>query len=221
MWIPIPGCRGLDRRARPTVLESNVIGTDGLPEVAHDAGVRTVVFVPSNHTGEMCEVESAPAVHTPEYGPVDHTDRVRPDSFCDTRGASTGSGVYDGRVPDGRSRLFGSHRVGEYAARSVLAYAHGEGPPAVDTDGQRVIVRIFESEIGTDRARTHSYDGCEDLPADRQSVRATAGNGPQPSVSVPLLCSGPVLCDFFTGAFEVISHVLLLSVVGQLTETFL
>lgn len=51
---------------------------------------------------------------------------------------------YDGRVPGERSDLLELHGVGEYTARSVLAHAHGEDVPAVDTNVARVLSRLHD-----------------------------------------------------------------------------
>ena len=55
---------------------------------------------------------------------------------------------HDGRVPTEPSDLLELHGVGEYTARSVLARAHGEDVPAVDTNVERVLSRAFESSLG-------------------------------------------------------------------------
>lgn len=55
---------------------------------------------------------------------------------------------HDGRVPTEPSDLLKLHGVGEYTARSVLAHAHGEDVPAVDTNVERVLSRAFESRLG-------------------------------------------------------------------------
>lgn len=52
---------------------------------------------------------------------------------------------HDGRVPANISDLLKLHGVGEYTARSVLAHAHGEDTPAVDTNVERVLLRAFGS----------------------------------------------------------------------------
>lgn len=63
------------------------------------------------------------------------------------------TGEYAGRVPDERSELLDLHGVGEYTARSVLAHAYGEDTPAVDTNVERVLSRVFESEVGDEPSK--------------------------------------------------------------------
>lgn len=60
---------------------------------------------------------------------------------------------YDGRVPNEQSELLDLHGVGEYTARSVLAHAYGKDTPAVDTNVERVLSRVFESEVGDEPSR--------------------------------------------------------------------
>lgn len=142
--VASPGCRGLDCCARSTVLESNAIGTDELSDAA-DAGARTVVFVSSKQTGKTCEVESVPAVHTPEYGPVDHTDRVRPDSFYGTPGRfdeernvrwwSSGRAFRSARLSPSRS-VHGPFRARVRSRRGSARRGHGR--PASELPHLRV-----------------------------------------------------------------------------------
>ena len=62
-------------------------------------------------------------------------------------------GEYDGRVPSDRSELLELRGVGEYTARSVLAHAHGEDVPAVDTNVARILSRLHDLDAEADDLR--------------------------------------------------------------------
>ena len=70
---------------------------------------------------------------------------------------------YDGRIPNDRSALLELHGVGEYTARSVLAHAHGEDAPAVDTNVARILSRLYGLDTGSkdlhERAEQLAPDG--------------------------------------------------------------
>jgi len=61
---------------------------------------------------------------------------------------------FGGRVPASREDLLKLPGVGQYIANAVLCYSYGEDAPALDTNGIRVILRVFNFRSSTARPRT-------------------------------------------------------------------